>query len=516
MLYLIQDKLVGLVRSTWASDEELRGQRVALYRQYAEGEHRAKLTPEMRNMLRVKDDRLDRFNANYCDLVASALADRLQVTTIEGQSPEATTWAHETLEMNRFDALMMDVHEAALIDGDTYVMVAFDETEKTPIMVHEPAYDGDVGMVVVYDRMRRKIIAAVKVWWEGDSKYMNLYTPGKVEKLVIQMGAKPGDNPSLAERDKAADWTDVLNEEIGVPVIHFRNKHRQNKTYGESELVNAIPLQDVLNRTLYSMVMTSELSAFLIPIAKGFTPPASLMPGAWITISAGEPLTKDQVADVTVLPQASLVPFISQCEFTIDQISSVTQTPIMSSMGSSSSSGEALKQRESGLISKARRAQVRFGNAWEDTIKMAAKVNDAFNTKKAPPSKLWKCLWKDAQVRNDTEEIDNAMKTRDVVGDEETLRQIGKVRDYDEEKIKQLMAEKDEAAAKAANNIGLPGFKEFGTGTDLNNLTPNPSPMAEGSTPQQPPNPSISGNPNDAQTVDINALQSAMMQTMGA
>lgn len=514
MLTEIQTELRGLVRNTWAQDVLDWGKRVALYRQYAAGDHRAKLTDEMKKMLRVDDSRLDRFNANYCGLVAQAVSDRLTVTSIEGSSPEATAWAKEVQENNRFDTLQMDVHESLMIDGDTFVIAAWDKAEGCVFLAHEPAFDGEVGMIPVYDRMRRKLVAAVKIWWEGNALLVNFYMPGEVKKYTW-LGTEEKPNPKLVVRDDAADWTDNQNAALGVPVIHFKNRASTYAWHGESELVNAIPLQDVLNRTITSMVMTSELSAFQILFAVGFDvgPSAALRPGGVINVK--DTISKeDNAPTLTPLQQATLVPFISEAEFTIDQISAVTQTPLLSSMGGSSSSGEALKQRETGLIGKVRKTQTRAGNSWEDTIKMAARLQGTYGTNKAPDSKLWRTQWQDASPRNDTEMIDNAMKTRDVVGDEETLREIGKVRGYDEEKIQEIMAQKDEAASKALNNSGLPGFDQFGVGTDLNQIPGQAQNPVIPQTPQQQPNP-VPNNPNTAQTIDVKALQDAMMQ-MGA
>lgn len=161
------------------------------------------------------------------------------------------------------------------------------------------------------------------------------------------------------------------------------------------------------------------------------------------------------------------MPFIEEANFVIEQIGSVTMTPIPSAMGTSASSGEALKQREVGLIGKVKRAQTRFGNGWEDVTKLSARLQDAYG-KTAPESKLWRTKWQDASPRNDKDVIANAMAVRDVVGDAEVLRLIAPVYNYDEKKIRDLMAEKDEAAANALGNTGLPGFDQFGAGTDLN------------------------------------------------
>lgn len=492
MLTEIQNELKGLVRDTWASDVQTWGERVALYRQYAAGDHRAKLTAEMRAMLRVDDNRLDRFNANYCGLITQAMSDRLTVTAIEGSDSSATEWAQSVMDANRFDTLQMDVHEAMLIDGDTFVMAGWSEDESRVIWAHEPAYDGDYGMIPVYDRTRRVLVAAVKIWYEGNTKRVNLYLPGEIKKYVWQ-GTEEALPKWALNLETTEEWTDQQNAANGVPIIHFRNRASTYAWHGESELVNAIPLQDVLNRTITSMVMTSELSAFQILFALNFVPPSALRPGAIINVAG--PIPKDEhEPKLTPLQQATLVPFINQAEFTIDQISSVTQTPILSAMGSSSSSGEALKQRETGLIGKVKRAQVRGGNAWEDTVSMSARLQKAYGA--APTdSKSWKTVWQDASPRNESEVIKNAMLTRDVVGERETMRVIGSVRGYDEKKIDALMKEKDEEAASKMNQMALPGFDQFGANTDLRQPAQQPAQQNAVETDQ---------------VIDANALQEAL------
>jgi hypothetical protein len=494
MLTDIQAKLKGLVRQTWAADVQEWGERVALYRQYAAGEHRARLTENMRTMLRVSDVRTDRFNANYCGLVSQAMSDRLVVTAIEGGEPKATEWAKGVMESNRFDSLQMDIHEDMLISGDTFLMQAWSEMDSMVVWAHEPAYDGDVGIIPVYDRLRRNLVAAVKIWWEGDARRVNFYTPGKIEKYIWE-GTAEEPTPKLRERDGAARWADNKDAALGVPLIHFKNRPSTYAWHGESELVNAIPLQDVLNRTITSMVMTSELSAFQIRVARGFTPPPQVQPGMWLIIGEGG-LEKDQIADVDVMEQAQLVPFIDEANFIIDQISSVTQTPLLSSMGGSSSSGEALKQREVGLIGKVKRAQTRTGNAWEDSIRMASRIQAAYGTA-AQDSKIWRAKWQDASPRNDTDVIANALAVREIVGDQETLRLVGPVFNYDEKKIRDLMAEKDEDAAKTMNQLNLPGFEQFGANTDLR---------------QDAPALPAAANPNNAQVLDPAAIEAALAQ----
>ena len=81
----------GLVSSTWQNEMSLSGEIVKLCREYYEGQQRQKLTSEMRKMMQVTDDRLDRYVANYCEMVVSQMADRLTVDTIEADIPSPVT-----------------------------------------------------------------------------------------------------------------------------------------------------------------------------------------------------------------------------------------------------------------------------------------------------------------------------------------------------------------------------------------------------------------------------------------
>lgn len=458
---------------TWSDEVTKWGQQVALFRQYAEGDHRAKLTPEMRDMLRISGSMLDTFTLNYCDLVIAKMGDRLTVAGIDADTDAGSTWAAQVLDANRFDGLQMDVQDAALRDGITFVMVAPHE-DGSVMLAHELAWDGDTGTIPVYDRMGKRVVAAVKVWYEHAlERRVNIYFPDRVEKFDLDVGGGlmvHADNGEMVEEfadrgevNGVVPW--VSNgQALGVPVIPFVNRAKARLSYGISEIAGVIPGQDALNRTLVSMVMTAELSAFQIKVARGFQPPAAVAPGSIITIGA-EGLSKDQLADMTVLEQASLVPFISEAQFLIEQMGTISQTPLPGQMGGDAASGESLKQREIGLLGKVKRFQVKAGNAWEDVMKMAAIVQNAYSpSSRAPAVKRWVCRWEDADIRNDAEVIANAIKMRELVGDKEVLRLVAPVWGYTAQQIDAILAEKRAQVAQslaAMTGGGLDNFDNF-------------------------------------------------------
>ncbi|MBZ0295894.1 MAG: phage portal protein, partial [Anaerolineae bacterium] len=360
----------GLVAITWAGQMSTRGELVKLYRQYYEGEHRMKLTSEMKKMMQITDSPMDRYNANYCEMVISSMADRLEVDTIEAteavesDTKPGQTWVDDVLKANRFDGLQIDVREAVLRDGETFVMVQYDDNAKRVILAHELAWDGDCGVMVIKDRMGREIVAGVKVWYEGEFRRVNIYYRNSIAKYNEQMVevTDPNTNETTQElklkmMGDGPEDTTRDNEEPGVPIIQFTNKSKQ----GSSELVNVIPLQDSLNSTLISAVMNALLTAFSILFAKGFKPPAGLTPGmiihAYIKDENDNPYFSDvrdeAEAAAALMDTYSLEriqpgevgPLIDQCEFLIKQIGVVSFTPVPGLMGGDSQSGEALQER---------------------------------------------------------------------------------------------------------------------------------------------------------------------------
>lgn len=490
MLDLIQQKLGGLVKSTWQTEIREWGDLVRLYREYADGDHRSQLTREMRQMLRVGDTRTDHFNANYCELIVNKLADRLKVARIECDQDSATAWTEALLEANRFDELQLDIHAAAVRDGDTFLMAAFDNLEKRVVLAHELAWDGDYGMIPVYDRMRKNLIAAIKVWYEGDDRWLNFYYAGRVEKYRYDAGGKDerGQDrpPSLVEREAAASWITPTGEAVGVPIVHFRNRKRSYSVFGKSELHAAIPLQDAMNRTLASMVMTCELTAFGIRKAKGFEPPQNLAPGMWIVFGdQHEDPAMVAVMDAGMMEQGEVIPFISQANFIIDQMGTTTGTPLPGQLGGDTQSGEALKQREVDLIGKAETFQVKNGNVWEDAIRLALRIHAAYAGQQPPEANRISCKWRPVSLRNDTEVVQNALAIRDQVSEAEFLRLVSDVFAWDEKKVDAIIREKEEQNVRRVESFFGRGASPFAAAAAVpQNPPPNGQPQ---NPPQNPP-----------------------------
>jgi hypothetical protein len=178
-----------------------------------------------------------------------------------------------------------------------------------------------------------------------------------------------------------------------VPIIHFVNQFSNATGGGKSEIRPAIPLQDVMNRTLHSMVMASEFSAFRIKWSIGMEIDAqTITPGAIINL-----VLKDKTGNIITEMSPELVSFmnavrvgqfeetdISQYIQQIDklarEISQISQTPIYGVTTEGVLSGEALKQLEIGLIGKCERFQRENTDAIRQLVELTSVIQNSFVT----------------------------------------------------------------------------------------------------------------------------------------
>lgn len=449
----------------WAADEEMRAQKVALFRDYAEGDHRANLTTEMRKALRINSTgSLNEFNDNYCQVILDTMNDRLHMTGIDADNDAARGWVAAILKDNRVDGLQTDIHDATLRDAETFVLVDMEEKPdgtRRVRLTHEEAYDGSYGMLVHYETTSSKTpLWAVRIWRTSsemiaDTIRVNVYYADRIERYISREAAAGtiGSLVPYADDGEAAvqAWTLPNGEPIGVPVVPFRNRGKQR---GISEIENVIPLQDALNRTMYSMVYSAEMSAFDIKGLVGAQMPAAITPGMTLSFNVkdasgnvtapGSELVQKWLDGIRFLQfeQATLEPYIAQAQWLIEQIFDVTNTPREGA--ADAASGESLKQREIKLIGKCERFQTKNGNAWEDVIELAHRVQQAFGTEQPPVYETFTAKWQPAEIRDDQQTIDTVMRLwnngNGLLDDQTAVEEIAPFFDWDETKQQEIVA----------------------------------------------------------------------------
>ena len=435
----------GLSFEAWKNEQDALVVKVKLFREYMAGDHRAELSTEMIEMLRIDSRNASRFNDNYCTRVVYAMSDRCTVDRIESDTDAGNAWVGGLLDASRFDGLQTNVIESSLIDGNAYTLTTWDEATGQSMLISEPAYNGTSGMMVLHDAFG-KVETAVKVWKEADDTRVTVYFRDRIRRYIGQ-----GDGvlePYEPDGIPFETMQLLKGEPLGCPVTHYPNRWVVGSFYGLSELEQVIPLQDSLNRTLTSLIMASELTAFQVKVALGFKPPAALTPGCIVTIDEGDTMSDVHEPKMYVLETGQVIPYIQAADWLVGQIGRVSDTPMPEGMGGDNASGESLKQREIGLLGKVSRYHVRTGNKWEDAVMLAHRLETIWSTAAPAPVETLDCQWAPAEIRNDTEVIANAKVLDDMGYPDEALRQMAPVYGWDEAKIQQLLEEKQATQAQ--------------------------------------------------------------------
>jgi hypothetical protein len=447
-------------KDTWVTEIETWGDKIGLYRDYVDGVHRLEMTTEMAQMLRIDKEDDERFSINYADMVVNKMADRLHIERIEADNDAGTKWIKNLLDDSQFDELQIDVTASCIGDGDTFVIIDPPQEGKPMKFIHEPAWDNVSGVIPVYDNVSREIVAISKVWEDLslDTDRINIYYEDKIEKFTNDGGLVATDD------DNVIEWKDKSGQSLGIPFGHFRNRKKTRSTTGASEIQKILAPQDVLNRTFASMTMTAELTAFQRLAFIGMTADGNMSPGAiWEIVAkdkegnaiAGIP--KERQVDIKVIEPGEITQFVDQAQFTIEQISVISDTPIPSVMGGDVQSGEALKQREVGLVAKAKTSQIVMGNVWKSLIMKAHKIEETFGTK-PPEIGTINVVWSEINVRDNKQLILNAVAVRDELDSETMLKEIEPAMAFSIADIPDIIEGRKNEQVNAIKQLPIPGF----------------------------------------------------------
>lgn len=437
----------------------LRGARTMRFREYERGDHEANMTAQIKKILRLDDPdtaQLEELANNYCRIIVDKMAGRIKVSGIKTDNDAGTAWVAELLNKNNFDEIQGTTYRASIREADAYIMVDL----KTTKWSSEPAYDGFSGMVVIFGTTGPTW--ACKLWSEGDfdlseneaaesSAIMKIvvYQPGKISYWNGGVGG------TEVTKSEGEEGEHEMAGPIGkLPIVHFANQRDNYTNYGESELRPAYPLQNLMNRTLHSMLSASEFSGFKIHYAIGLAlDKEDIVPGAVINMTLedkeGKPITEPteeqiellKAVQVGELGETDMSQYVEQLKMLVEEVSQVTQTPIYGITASGPLSGEALKQLEIGLVGKVERYQRENTDAWKELIFLTAEIQNAFkDTGSAPAFDSVFLSWKSPELRNIVQLITSYTELRSknpgLFTDDLYRRKIGELLGMLEEEIK--------------------------------------------------------------------------------
>jgi hypothetical protein len=354
---------------------------------------------------------------NLMPAVVDAPKDKLTVTNFSVESGDNTiteeVW--KIWQANRLDVRSDLVHKEALKKGDGYVIVWVDSGKRTTIYPQNAE-----NMCVFYDEETPGKIAWAAKTWIDSNKFarLNLYYADRIEKYISKKEAKNG-LPGEKDFEALADEPEVANPYNVVPVFHFPN-NPDIANAGQAESINAIPIQNALNKTICDMMVGSEFAALPQRYATGLeneyddtgNPKPPFLSGIerfWTSESVDTKFGE--------FSAANLENFLKVKEsFKLD-IATITGTPLHYFMQTSgqSPSGESQRRSETRFISKCKLKQNAFGQIWADVMAFALLIE-----KSKTDTQLF-TNWIDAGELSEKERLENLLLKKELGVDDETL-----------------------------------------------------------------------------------------------
>ena len=393
------------------NEDAERQQKYRELREYYEGIHETQLTARMRTYLQLKAH--DEFSANYMPIVVDGMSARMTVDGFDaGEQGEvlAQWWA-----VNRMDANQDDTHTEAIRDGDSYVMVGWDNVKNVPKFYPHMAYDGRDGMHVVYDTETSEIAFAVKRWLieggldAGYKRRMNIYTPDRILRYHSNQEEEDG-HWILFQTDL---WEAQDGSPLGVPIVHFKNRGR-GYSYGQSELEQAIPMQNALNKTVIDLLAAADTTAFRVLYMIGADPSGlEISPGGWVYM-----MNPPAEGKIGWIPGEDLRPMIEVVDSFVQRIGQVSDTPLSYFQLSGQMASEGThKQHESRMITKVKKASVKFGNSWEDVMAIARRLHNTFGSGSLSEEQAIDVRWADFSARDEDDRLSDRIERFKVLVD---------------------------------------------------------------------------------------------------
>lgn len=395
----------------WLVSEELdRQAKIREYRKFYYGEYGAPLTNRQKEYLNLQSS--DVLNANFVMLVVDEVSRRLRISGFK-TSADLKAINH-WWRRNGMASKSIQLHRAAVRDGDSFLVVDWDNKRKQPRFTVNTAFDGHSGMAVRYDVDNRDIIYAVKRWsvenaQDGVVRRMNVYHPDRVERYISRPDKNRGDWYGYTEDGNPAviPWVDGMGEPLGVPVFHFPYK-AMDGPFGFSIVEPVIPLQIALNKVLADLLAAADASGFPIYVMLGNHPvdsdgePLKLQPGGWISTS--QPPNEVDVKTLTASDLRPIIDVLNEIKMTVAQ---VTETPIhMFQIQGQSPSEGSLRQQGVGLSARIEEAAAEFEYVWENALLFALELDYVFGDGSEPtPDIEIDLLWDDFDVLGREERI---------------------------------------------------------------------------------------------------------------
>jgi hypothetical protein len=411
---------------------DAKGPGYAKLERYLDGDH-----PLVYMASRLKEifPQLDaRFSLNFCEVVAGALLERINLRGFKAADTTTTTELAALWEDRHLGVECDLVHEAAVTTGEAFVIVWPDATGKPEIFAQQSG-----ACHVAYDDEHPTLRAwAVKRWFSEalDRWRVQLYYPDHIE--AYQSTGK--DLPSATSG--YAFMFEERNPFGIVPVFHFKVHGRKAK----SDLRSVVPVQDMINKLCADMMVSSEFGSFKQRWKIGGAQADGLQNGPDVVWDLPGAREGEQPVGVGEFSAADLAQFLAAIDKFAGYVAAITRTPLHYFLGGGGQvSGEALIALEAPVTKKAQDRIDRFGMTWREVMAFAERIAQ----RSVQERDITPLFDRPETVQPRTSAEISEIRVRTGWPLRSALRHEG----LSEEQVEQI--EKDRAAQKAAEDLSL-------------------------------------------------------------
>lgn len=336
-----------------------------------------------------------RARSNWLRLVVTVISQRMRVDgfrTGADRDDDDRAWAR--WQANRLDAAQGRVHRGMLVYGDAYVTVWPNEPHPriavdSPLRLYAEPGDSDWDPPAL----------ALKRWTGRDGRPVAMLYDDEQAWPLSRGGAgwEPSGEPARHGLGR-------------VPVVRFPNEP-DLEGQSQSEIEALIPIQLRINETLLDRIMGQKYASFRQRWVTGMAIPED---------ESGNPVEPFQAAIdrlwMAEEPDArfgefsalDVRPLIESGADDIRQLSAISQVPPHYLLrGLDQVGAETLVAAESGLALKVGDKQVSAGEAWEETMRLAAL---AAGDEAGASDLSSEVVWRDTEARSPAQLVDGLLK----------------------------------------------------------------------------------------------------------
>lgn len=372
----------------------------------------------------------DRSNLNFCRPIVNAVADRMEIASIAGDTKAATRAVQEAMQANDFDLLSKEVTIKTLVSGDGYVLVWPDAEGVTRMSYHLP---DTMGMVYDPENPKEKLYA-VKMWVVDGKARMNIYAADAIRKYSA--------NTSMPT--EGTDWSliETVDNPFGeVPVFHFRTE----RPFGRPEHKDAYDAQNAVNKLFITSMHTIDYQGapqrYALAHPDGgestdFEDADDTSIAETLRNGPGELWYLRGVNEVGEFSVADPKNFWEPIKDTVRVMSALTDTPLhYFERTGNNPTGNGLRTAEAPLLKKIAARERSFGATWREVFKFVLRL-EGINVDV-------QVFWKTHESLDELERWDVSLKKINAgLSHRQALREGG----YSEEQIEKIMAERKEEA----------------------------------------------------------------------